>query len=56
MSKKEHLKIYRPKGKIEPQYQTNPIVDNYTADNGRVYNRSELNAEQAKREVDANEK
>lgn len=56
MSKKEHLKIYKPKGKIVPQYETNPIVDNYTADNGRVYNRSEQNIIQAKEEVDANKK
>ena len=56
MSKKEHLKIYKPRGKVISQYETNPIVDNYTADNERVYNRSVENIIQAKREVDANEK
>ncbi len=54
--KEEDLKIYKPKGKVLPLYETNPIVDNYTAENGRVYNRSEKNAVQAKKEVDANEK
>ncbi len=56
MPKKDDVKIYRPKGKIIPQYETNPIVDNYTAENGRVYNRSEENIIQAKEEVDANKK
>lgn len=56
MSKKEHLKIYKPRGKLDPQFEINPIVDNYTADNERVYNRSVENIIQAKKEVDANEK
>lgn len=54
--KKETLKIYKPRGHFDPQFETNPIVDNYTSDDGRVYNSSVENIIQAKEEVDANEK
>lgn len=56
MSKKDNVKIYRPKNRIESVYKTNVIVDNYTADNGRVYNRSEENVILSKKEVDENHK
>ena len=42
-SKKDNVKIYRPKNAVTPQNITNVIVDNYTAPDGRVYNRSEEN-------------
>lgn len=57
MSRKEKLKIYKPKGRIAPAYETNPIVDNVTnPKNERVYNRSVENVILAKEEVDANKK
>ncbi len=56
MKKIEEIKIYRPKEKIVPEWQTNPIVDNYTAKDGRVYNKSDFNIEYAKKDVDANRK
>ena len=42
-SRKEKVKIYKPKNEVEPVFKTNVIVDNFTDDNGRVYNRSEEN-------------
>lgn len=56
MSKKERVKIYRPKNRIDPVYKTNLIVDNYTDSSGRVYNRSEENILLSKKEVDENRK
>lgn len=57
MSKKEHLKIYKPKGKVIPVFETNTITDNVTnPKNERVYNRSIENVVLSKKEVDANEK
>lgn len=56
MKKVEEIKIYRPKEKIIPEWQTNPIVDNYTAKDGNVYNKYDENIELAKAEVDANHK
>ncbi len=53
----EKLRIYKPRGKVIPQYETNPIVDNVTnPKNERVYNRSEENVILAKEEVDDNKK
>lgn len=53
----EKLRIYKPRGKVIPQYETNPIVDNVTnPKNERVYNRSEENVILAKKEVDDNKK
>lgn len=56
MKKVEEIKIYRPKEKIVPEYQTNTLVDNYTANDGNVYNKYDDSVELAKREVDANRK
>ncbi len=56
MSKKDKVKIYRPKNKITPEWQTNVIVDNYTDGDGRVYNRSDENVLLSKKEVDDNHK
>ncbi len=56
MQNKEKVKIYRPKKGIIPEFITNTITDNYTASNGRVYNRSVENVILAKEEVDANKK
>lgn len=56
MSRKDKVKIYRPKNHIESVYKTNVIVDNYTSENGRVYNRSEENVLLSKKEVDENHK
>ena len=57
MPKKEKLKIYKPRGKVIPLYETNTITDNVTnPKNERVYNRSEENIILAKEEVDANKK
>lgn len=56
MSEKDKVRIYRPKNKITSEWQTNVIVDNYTDDNGRVYNRSDENILLSKKEVDANHK
>ena len=55
-SKKDNVKIYRPKNAVTPQNITNVIVDNYTAPDGRVYNRSEENILLAKKEVDDNKR
>ncbi len=57
MSEKDGVKIYKPKGKLSPVYQTNTIVDNVTdPKNERVYNRSVENVILSKEEVDANKK
>ncbi len=57
MPKKEKLKIYKPRGKVIPLYETNTITDNVTnPKNERIYNRSEENIILAKEEVDANKK
>ena len=57
MPKKEKLKIYKPRGKVIPLYETNTITDNVTnPKNERVYNRSEENIILAKEEADANKK
>lgn len=55
-SRKEKVKIYRPKNAVDPVFRTNVIVDNFTDDNGRVYNRSEENILLSKKEVDENHK
>lgn len=55
-SRKEKVKIYRPKNAVDPVFKTNVIVDNFTDDNGRVYNRSEENILLSKKEVDENHK
>ncbi len=55
-SRKEKVKIYKPKNEVEPVFKTNVIVDNFTDDNGRVYNRSEENILLSKKEVDENHK
>ncbi len=56
IKKGENVRIYRPKGDIIPVFEENTIVDNYTDENGRVYNRSEENILLARDEVDANKK
>ncbi len=56
MQRKDKVKIYKPKGEVIPVFKENTIVDNYTAENGRVYNRSEENILLARDEVDANKK
>lgn len=48
-------KIYLPKN-IKPAFENNVIVDNYTAKNGNVYNRSDKNIELSKIWVDENHK
>lgn len=55
---REISKIYKPHktADISPVYQTYTITDNYTAQNGRVYNRYDENVVLAKEEVDANKK
>ena len=55
-SRKEKVKIYKPKNAVDPVFRTNVIVDNFTDDNGRVYNRSEENILLSKKEVDENHK
>ncbi len=55
-SKPEEVKIYKPQPRVISAFKTYPITDNYTASNGRVYNRSEENIILAKEEVDANKK
>ncbi len=55
-SRKEKVKIYKPKNAVDPVFKTNVIVDNFTDDNGRVYNRSEENILLSKKEVDENHK
>lgn len=49
-------KVYRPKRISAPEGITNIITDNYTAENGRVYNVSEENIIDAKVRVDENKK
>lgn len=49
-------KIYRPRRSVYPEGITNIITDNYTAQNGRVYNVSEENIICAKHRVDENKK
>lgn len=57
MENEENLKIYKPRGKVVPLFETNPITDNVTnPKNERVYNRSEQNIILSKEEVDANKK
>ncbi len=56
IKKGDSVRIYRPKGEVIPVFKENTIVDNYTAENGRVYNRSEENILLARDEVDANKK
>ncbi|MCC8196207.1 MAG: hypothetical protein LIO49_05315 [Ruminococcus sp.] len=56
IKKGENVRIYRPKGEVIPAFEENTIVDNYTDENGRVYNRSEENILLARDEVDANKK
>lgn len=56
MKKVEEVKIYKPKHEIIPEWETNPITDNYTAPNGNVYNKSEENILISKQEVDDNHK
>ncbi len=48
-------KVYKPHDVIS-MGQTYIITDNYTAENGRVYNRSDENAVMARKWVDANKK
>lgn len=55
-SKEEKVKIYKPKSLVSPVFETNVIVDNFTDDNGRVYNRSDENIVLSKKEVDQNHK
>jgi hypothetical protein len=55
-SRKEKVKIYKPKNGVDPVFKTNVIVDNFTDNNGRVYNRSEENILLSKKEVDENHK
>ena len=52
----EEVKIYRPKEKIIPEYQTNTLVDNYTASDGNVYAKYDQSIMLAKKEVDENRK
>lgn len=56
IKKGENIRIYKPKGEVIPVFKENTIVDNYTDENGRVYNRSEENILLARDEVDANKK
>lgn len=58
VNKREISKIYKPhkQGDISPVYQTYTITDNYTAKNGRVYNKYDESIILAKEEVDANKK
>ncbi len=49
-------KIYCPRRSVHPEGITNIITDNYTAQNGRVYNVSEENVICAKHRVDENKK
>lgn len=49
------VKIYDPDN-ITPAYQTYVITDNYTAKNGRVYNRDDENIKLSKHWVDENHK
>lgn len=56
MKKVEEVKIYRPQHKVIPEWVTNPITDNYTDENGRVYNTNEENILISKQEVDDNHK
>ncbi|MCD7784585.1 MAG: hypothetical protein LUH18_03245 [Oscillospiraceae bacterium] len=56
IKKGDKVRIYRPKGEVIPVFKENTIVDNYTDENGRVYNRSEENILLARDEVDANKK
>ncbi len=52
----EEVKIYKPQPSIIPVYKTYTVTDNYTASNGRVYNKSEENVILSKEETDANHK
>ncbi len=54
--KHEEIKIYEPKPGVISAFKGYPMTDNFTAPNGRVYNRSEENVILAKEEVDANHK
>ncbi|MBQ8623662.1 MAG: hypothetical protein IJ424_04700 [Oscillospiraceae bacterium] len=56
MKKIEEVKIYRPKEKIIPEFKTNTLVDNYTAEDGNVYSKYDESVMLAKKEVDANHK
>ncbi|MCD7824276.1 MAG: hypothetical protein LUG86_09745 [Oscillospiraceae bacterium] len=56
IKKGDNVRIYQPKGEVIPVFKENTIVDNYTDENGRVYNRSEENILLARDEVDANKK
>ena len=56
IKKDDKIRIYRPKKEVIPVFKGNTIVDNYTDENGRVYNRSEENILLARDEVDANKK
>ena len=56
IKKDDKIRIYRPKNEVIPVFKENTIVDNYTDENGRVYNRSEENILLARDEVDANKK
>ncbi len=52
----EEVKIYKPQPNVISAYKTYTVTDNYTASNGRVYNRSEENVILSKEETDANHK
>ena len=49
-------KIYYPKNIAAPMWETNVITDNYTDEDGNVYNKSDQNINMAKKWVDENKK
>lgn len=49
-------KIYYPKNIAAPMWETNVITDNYTDEDGNVYNKSDQNVLMAKKWVDDNRK
>ncbi|MGN0594726.1 MAG: hypothetical protein ACI4I6_06170 [Hominimerdicola sp.] len=48
-------KVYQPH-QVVPMWEHNSLTNNYTAQNGRVYNQSEMDAECAKKWVEENKK
>lgn len=48
-------KIYCPRN-IIPKFETYVITDNYTDEDGNVYNRDDMNIELSKKWVDENHK
>ena len=49
-------KIYYPHNIVAPMWETNVITDNYTDEDGNVYNKSDQNVLMAKTWVDDNRK